>query len=1811
MGKTVTNIVSAGLMVAGVIVTGGLGTALIAAGIAVQAAGTMIFKDKMPSGYRDQSERKQMLRSASAPEAIIVGKTVCSGLLFFAEEEKGEQTENERLFLALAIAAHKLDHIGQIWLNDDLIGEFGDKAEYEFHNGRTDCDPYMLKNAPSWKEDMIGDGLAWLRLTLKYDAEKFPYGVPNVKVEVWGKQIHDPRTDKTVWSNNGALVILDFYRSYLSVPDSDIDFDAFKVAADLCDEAVTTPEGNTEPRYTINGAYELSESPASILDHMHKCIAAEPTYVAGKHGILMQAYNGPAVLRIEPNQIIDTVNITPELALRDATNAIYGTFVDAEQQYIKTDFEPVIVNEWVDEDGLEIKENMDYRFVSSPYQAARLANLYLRKKRAGRRIQLKMNMDGYAYRPGDVVLLNLPQIGIQNFECRVAEWKFHPQEGVDILLEEDGAYIYEDIVGKPFVRPPFTVLPTGGVAPPLNLTFVPTNIGEVVQGYLSWQSAAADVRYNTVNILENGKVIQSIQVPSDRVDLSGLVRGSYRAEVRSINAAGAMSAPAIVDFDIQAPPKPVSVEMVGGMFSLTCIPHGGETAQHGYTFEFWFSDKKLASTNDHDVTTKANRQGQGQFWTKENLKADTDYWFYVRTVNSYGKSPFVEAVGQASGTPKDMLDELGNNFLTNEAGQIMQDQIDFSKNEIEVIAREQLEIKQNVVDIDEKTIELDTATKELSKKTVELESSALDVSNKVLQLNTDVNIVSEAVMQNTVSLNQVTFRLMEEEGTRKAEILDVREIIIDDQKAFARYQSQVSSQFEYVAADVYNLQQSLATTNEAFAQQMSQVRADLNTTNEGMGKIAARVTTNEEATANLEKSQAKFEQVTLAEFEYQRAYINQISTAFSDSQMSISESVMQLSAQHTSLHDRTLKAEAKITKTEKAVADESKARAEMGVQMDARFGDAEGAIARLDEVQSEQGKTFAQTTEQLRSEIKTGDEKLQEGLDNQGRELSDISSAVDSQKQTIANLEQTTTEAKETQQSNYNELHSNIVNLQQTQASESAANAESALQIAAQVNNLNDKQLASEAHIRRNDKAIAEQGLALAKSETEILARVGDNTARIAEVDKVVSDLESTTAEHAKEISAQFEETDAKLLENQQAIASEKEARALSEQGLNARIGKAESSIAQSFEAISDVDKAQTEKSEQLKTELDESIAVINEHSKTLTTLEESTTELKQTQQSLHEETQSSIANLQQTVANAEAASAESVLQTAAQTTLLHDENLKVNARVTHQESVIVDQGKAQAKLEEKVDAQYADNQATFVDVRKSLAEQDKAHSERTEQVRAELGKDINSNKEELSKVSAAVTTNTQAIAKTDETVTELQQLQTSQFNDNSSSIANVQHTQANADSTHAESTLQLAVQQNQQGTELLRAKASIRETNKIIVDNDKAYAQKFTQIDAQLGENGARFTRVEEALADTQQSVAKSHEQLNAKFDSRIDTVQAQIDTQKEAIAKQDQAIAKVNTDLSTRIGQAESSISDNKQSISDNEQALADFSQLTRAEFDNQQAAIEQRGQTIFDHNGNGSAIYTIKAGIWWNGQYYDSKFMMGAEVKNGQVVTQIGFSADTFGIFNPSSGKLEPVFFVENGQVFINEAFINQATIEKLLIGSTIKSKNWDPATKKGLMLDFEKGKLIANDAEITGKIYATDGEFNGTVYIEKLIGDVSNTYIISPWSTVIIEPEKYDRIIICPSISIARKASVIRSDRWFNALEKNGVEFVRAELGEDYRVGTSDSGHTILTANPGISCGSVIIKANERASIKYVASNDRDLIFNKTTLIVIKK
>ncbi|HGM9963915.1 TPA: phage tail protein [Providencia stuartii] len=564
-----------------------------------------------------------------------------------------------------------------------------------------------------------------------------------------------------------------------------------------------------------------------------------------------------------------------------------------------------------------------------------------------------------------------------------------------------------------------------------------------------------------------------------------------------------------------------------------------------------------------------------------------------------------------------------------------------------------------------------------------------------------------------------------------------------------------------------------------------------------------------------------------------------------------------------------------------------------------------------------------------------------------------------------------------------------------------------------------------------------------------------------------------------------------------------------------------------------------------------------------VTTVETATADLKQSQAKFEQSTTAEfgemrgyITHFETSLSNVELAVSEAIMQTTAQVNQHSSELLQSKAEVKRIANATATNEKATAELAESVKAQIEEAQAEFVDVRKSIAEKDKAQSERTEQVRAELGKDINANKEEIDKtnkelsdISAAVTTNTKAIAETDKTLTELEQVSSSRFDSNEATIANIQNTQANAESSQAETTLQLAAQQNEQGTEILRARASIRETNKIVVDNDKAYTQKFTQLDSQFEQVNARFTRVESTLADAQQSITETKEQLYSEINSvdrKVTAVDQKVDQTKAtlegAIAESNQTLsAKVETAQDTantaksnaadakqdidryknsndqRMLLAETQITSNKQAIANEQETRGSQINKINSELGGLNAAFEAQAKTYVDQKGNASSIFGIKNAVVVNGQYYEAQMILGAEVKNGQVVTQIGFSADTFGIFNPSSGKLEPAFVVVNGQVVMSDAFINQATIEKLLIGSTIKSKNWDPSAKKGLMLDFENGKLIANDAEITGKIYATDGDFRGTVYVEKLIGDnaVAATYKYATKEE--IHGSKYDQVI----------------------------------------------------------------------------------------------
>ncbi|WP_272538533.1 TipJ family phage tail tip protein [Providencia sp. PROV197] len=937
---------------------------------------------------------------------------------------------------------------------------------------------------------------------------------------------------------------------------------------------------------------------------------------------------------------------------------------------------------------------------------------------------------------------------------------------------------------------PITVIPPNVQPAPKNVRI--SSYSQVDQGIafttlrVDWEAAESAIAYEAEWRRDNGNWINAPRTSTLGFEVNGIYAGRYQVRVRAINASEISSVwTSAEETQLNGkegnPPKPLNLRATSEVWGITLDWGFDVNTSDSLKTELQYSPENTADS----MQLLADVPYPLKSYRMSGLKAGTRFYFRARLVDKSGnQSEWTSLVlGESSTDAEGILEAVGDKFLSTEAGKRMESQI-------EDIALEQLEIKHELVDIDSKTIELD---------------------NKVLNLNTDLAIVNETALQNQIYATKLSYEFKRETVRTEGKIFRLEEVNAQQDAAAARFQEQISARVDYNTSAILRVEHAQVTLEEATAEKINQVTAEVDA-------AKGRITTVEKTTATLEKAQAEFKQTTIAEFGDIYGAITRMEIANTNKEIAQAETAMQTIASFSKMTDRLRTSEASILRNEKAIATADKAIAETGVQLKAHIDDTAANITEIKKVQVEQDKALAQTREQLTADIKAGDDKLKGDIDKQGRELSDVSSVVDSQKTAIAGLEKTATETQENQQSIYEEMHANFAQVRKTQADQASSQAEA---------------------------------------------------------------ISQTTAEVSK----------------------------------------------------------------------------------------------------------------------------------------ARNDNRKIKAQVQRNEKTIADNEKAQAALEEKVSAQYDETEAAFVRVTESIAEKDKAQTQHTEQTRAQLqkniddkgqqideqGKVIDKQGKDLSDVSSAVTKNTNAIADTNKTVAENEEKTSSRFEGNEADIAHMQKTETDKESSQAETLLQLAVQNMKQGNDARVIKASIIETNKLIATNEVAHAEKFTQLNAQYEQSNARFTRIEKA--------------------------------------------------------------------ISDNEKAQASTNETIQSEIKDTKAAIERRAETSVDHKGNASSVFSIKSAVMLNGQYYEAQMMMGATVKNGKVVTQIGFSADTFVIFNPSNGKLEPAFVVVNGQVVMSDALINKATIQQIVIGSDMRSKNYDPVNRTGSRMDLTNG---------ISEVYGSDGE-----------------------------------------------------------------------------------------------------------------------------------
>jgi hypothetical protein len=395
---------------------------------------------------------------------------------------------------------------------------------------------------------------------------------------------------------------------------SEIDETQLIAAANLCDEAVALAAGGSEQRYTINGAFDASEAPRSILPKLLTAISGSARFISGQWKIDPASYKTPTIT-LSDDDLRGGVRIRPRLSRRELCNAVKGVYVSPLNNYQMSDFPPVVNSFYLSEDqGERIWHELDLPFTASAATAQRIAKIDLERTRLQIVIEWAGKFSCYRLQPGDTVMLDLSRYGWESyvvggywqdgyvetrstgkpFEVISSNLVFEEADGevslgCDLVLRETAEHIYTwsaeettvDLSPDTSLPNPFAVGVPG--SPLATDELVETRDGVAIRATITWgqPSDAFVLYYQPEYKLSESSIWTVLPIQSGlSVSIFDIAAGTYDLRVKAINNLGVSSAYAttlgqsITGFSGQpSAPTGVSIQVAGGTAILTLDLH--------------------------------------------------------------------------------------------------------------------------------------------------------------------------------------------------------------------------------------------------------------------------------------------------------------------------------------------------------------------------------------------------------------------------------------------------------------------------------------------------------------------------------------------------------------------------------------------------------------------------------------------------------------------------------------------------------------------------------------------------------------------------------------------------------------------------------------------------------------------------------------------------------------------------------------------------------------------------------------------------------------------------------------------------------------------------------------------------------------------------------------------------------------------------------------------------------------------------------------------------------------------------------------
>ena len=401
---------------------------------------------------------------------IIYGKTRVGGTIVYAETS----SNNDFLHMVIAVAGHEVNSFTKVFFNEDEVpltqdgsdsngiarlfpssgNKYEGKARIKKHLG-TDAqaaDADLVSDITQWTTNHRLRGIAYVYVRLSFDSDVYPNGVPNISFEVQGKKVFDPRSSATAFSSNPALCIRDYLldSNYgLDADSTEINDTNFTAVANTCDEDVSLSSG-TEDRFTMNGSFELKQSPKTIIENMLSSIAGNLIYSNGQFKLRAAVYSTPSVT-LNEEHFRSGITLNTRVSKKELFNAVKGLYSEPANNYQPQDYPILTSSTFETEDNSErIFGEFNFPFTTSSTTVQRLAKIQLQKARQQISFTSTFDLNAFQLDIGDTVQITNSRLGFSSKTFELTGWQFSMNQGneapipmIDAEFRETASAVYD------------------------------------------------------------------------------------------------------------------------------------------------------------------------------------------------------------------------------------------------------------------------------------------------------------------------------------------------------------------------------------------------------------------------------------------------------------------------------------------------------------------------------------------------------------------------------------------------------------------------------------------------------------------------------------------------------------------------------------------------------------------------------------------------------------------------------------------------------------------------------------------------------------------------------------------------------------------------------------------------------------------------------------------------------------------------------------------------------------------------------------------------------------------------------------------------------------------------------------------------------------------------------------------------------------------------------------------------------------------------------------------------------------------------